>query len=150
MFDEIKEIVRGSGLLKAIEQVELEVSTGKCIEKKVDTTLIEKTEFNNLDLIYEGQRTKFKKGRQASFASYVEYTNEEKFELVEKALICGIADAVSTAQTLGDFCSEFNVTIQFENEKFIEEREVDESFVGIEREILAEVSRYDSKKQINF
>ncbi|EKF9628377.1 hypothetical protein [Vibrio cholerae] len=143
MFGDIKEIVRGSGLFKAIEQVELEISTGKLVEKKVDTTLIEKTESNNLDLIAKGQRTQFKKGRQASFASYEDYTEEEQFELVEKALICGIADAVSTAQTLRDFCADFDVTIQFDDEKLIEAREVDDSFLKIEKEILTEVARYE-------
>ncbi|BCK29780.1 hypothetical protein ID062_19065 [Vibrio cholerae] len=143
MFGEIKEIVRGSGLFKAIEQVELEISTGKFVEKKVDTTLIEKTESNNLDLIAKGQRTQFKKGQQASFASYEDYTEEEQFELVEKALICGIADAVSTVQTLRDFCADFDVTIQFDDEKLIEAREVDDSFLEIEKEILTEVARYE-------
>ncbi len=143
MFEELKEIVRGSGLLKAMEQVELEVLTGKFVEKKVETTLIEKSESMNLDLIAKGERTQFKKGRQASFASYESYTDEEQFELAEKALLCGIADAVSTAQTLGDFCTDFDVTIHFDNEKTIESRECDESFIEVEKELLEVVARYE-------
>ncbi|OOE93144.1 hypothetical protein [Salinivibrio sp. AR640] len=143
MFDEIKNVVKESGLLKAIEQVELEISTGKLVEKKVDTTLIEKKESNNLDFIGKSQRTQFKKGRQASFSSYEGYTEEEQYELVEKAIMCGVADAISMAQKLGDFCSEFNVTIKFDDEKLIEGREMDESFLEIEGEVLNEVARYE-------
>lgn len=143
MFNELKNIVRETGLLKAIEQVELEISTGKFVEKKVDTILIEKSESANLGIIAEDQRTQFKKGRQASFTSYENYSDEEQFELVEKALLYGIADAVSTAQTLGDFCADFGVTIQFDDEKVIEVQNRDESFLEIEKEILNEISRYE-------
>ncbi|WP_421249341.1 hypothetical protein [Aeromonas sp. 603359] len=143
MFDEIKKIVKGSGLLKAIEQVELEIFTGKLVERKVDTALIEKTESKNFDLISKGQRTQFKKGRQASFSSYEDYTEEEQLKLIEKALMCGIADAVSMVQTLRDFCADFDVTIRLDDKNVIEAQGIDGSLLEIEKKILAEVKKYE-------
>lgn len=132
MIEELKELVQGTGLVKAITDIENELNQGKLVEKEVEAVSLRSKDEQAFDVLVDERDVQFKKSRKTKFTGYEPYTEEESEALIARSLITGVHDALHLADALSGLCEDFDIEIYFDDEKKITKEDLDRRPTEIE------------------
>jgi len=142
MLEQISDLVQGTGLEKAIEQIQEEINQGKLVEKEVESVVVSAETVQTYDAFPDERVTKFKKGRKTKYSGYEEYTEQEAEELAERWLLMGIIDALDMTESLSGFCEEYGVSIEFDDDRRITDDGYGDELIQV-KTMLSEYMRQD-------
>lgn len=111
MIEEIKELIKNTGLNKLFSDIKEEIEQGKPIEIDIEPISYSLRE----ESLFEGKSYRSRKKKTERFIQYEKYTSEEKNELIIQTLTSGALDTLDCIHKLSEFCETNNVSIKFEN-----------------------------------